>query len=31
MGREGAECIHPGQNRAQWRAPANTVMNFRVP
>jgi len=31
MGWEGLEWIHLAQVRDQWRAPANKVMNFRVP
>jgi hypothetical protein len=28
---DGANCIRLAQDRVQWRASANTVMNLRVP
>jgi hypothetical protein len=28
---EGVDWIHVAQDTDQWRAPLNTVMNFRVP
>jgi hypothetical protein len=31
IGWEGVDWMHLGQNSDQWRALANTVMNFRVP
>jgi hypothetical protein len=30
-GRSDMECIHLAQDRYQWRAPVDTVMNLRVP
>jgi hypothetical protein len=27
----GMDWIHPAQDKDQWRAPVNTVMNLRVP
>jgi hypothetical protein len=31
IGREGVDWIHLSQDRDQWRAVVNTVMNLRVP
>jgi hypothetical protein len=31
IGWDGMGWIHLGQDRGQWRAPVNTVMNLRVP
>jgi hypothetical protein len=28
---KGCGMVHLAQNRDQWQAPVNTVMNFRVP
>jgi hypothetical protein len=30
-GWEGVKCIHLAQDRDQWRALANPVMNLRIP
>jgi hypothetical protein len=31
IGWEGVDWLHVAQNRDQWRAVVNTVMNFRIP
>jgi len=31
IGWEGVDCIHPVQNRNQWKALVNAEMNRRVP
>jgi hypothetical protein len=31
IGWEGVDCIHLDQDKNQWRAFVNTVMNFQVP
>jgi hypothetical protein len=30
IGCDGMDCIHLAQDRDQWKAPVNTVMNLRV-
>jgi hypothetical protein len=31
IGREGVDWVHMAQDKGQWRAVLNTVMNLRVP